>query len=177
MALSTTIMQLREHEREAREAELDRPRMVESWRHDIGDVYDVIRGALRSFEADGNATIDTEDVEVSEESLGSEVYERLIIEIVGRRIIVSPVARFTIGGTGRIDMYRENRPTEDHRVFIVRGFVEPGFEPSSWFIEQKGDVPVGPQGPLLGFARGKRKYHHLVPSSVEAAVESLLKLP
>lgn len=177
MALSTTIMQLRERERDAREAELDRPRTVESWRHDIRKVYDVIRGALKVYEIDGSATIRVEDVEVSEELLGSELYERLVIEIVGRRIIASPVARFTIGGTGRIDMYRDNRPTEDHRVFIVRGFVEPGLEPSSWLIEQKGDVPIGPHGPLLGFARGKRRYHNLEPSSVETAVEYLLKLP
>lgn len=177
MALSTTIMQLRERERDAREAELDRPRMVENWRRDIENVYDVIRGALKAYQIDGSATISAEDIEVSEDLLGSEIYERLVIEIVGRRIIVSPVARFTIGGTGRIDMYRDNRPTEDHRVLIVRGFVEPGFDPSSWLIEQKGDVPVGPQGPLSGFARGRRRYHDLGPSSVETAVEYLLKLP
>ena len=177
MALSTTIMQLRERERDAREAELDRPRIIENWRRDIEEVYDVIRGALKDYEADGSATISVENVEVSEELLGSEVYERLVIDIVGRRIIVSPVARFTIGGSGRIDLYRNNRPTEDHRVFILRGVVEPGVDPSSWLIEQKGDVPVGPQGPLPGFMRGKRRYHDLEPSSIEAAVDYLLKLP
>lgn len=177
MALSTTITQLRERARDVREAELDLPRVVETWRRDIGEVYDIIRGALKAYESDGSATIGVEEVEVSEELLGTETYERLVVDIVGRRILVSPVARFTVGGTGRIDMYRGNRPTEDHRVFIVRGFGGPDFDPNSWFIEQKGDAPVGPQGPLHSLVRGRRKYNDLGPLSVEAAVDFLLKLP
>lgn len=178
MALSTVIEQLqeRERQRDEREAKLDRPRMVEGWRRDIDEVFDVIRSALKSYEDDRRASISVEEIEVAEELLGEQTYSRLVIEIVGIRVIVAPVARFTIGGTGRLDMYRENRPSEDHRVLIVRGAVMPGLDPAEWLIEQKGDAPTGLHGPLLGYARGHRKYNRLEAASIESALEYLLTL-
>ena len=178
MALSTVIEQLQERERrrDEREAKLDRPRMVENWRHDIDDVFAVIRSALKPYEDDGRASIAAGEIEVAEELLGKQTYARLLIEIVGLRVVVVPVARFTIGGTGRLDMYRENRPSEEHRVLIVRGAVMPGLDAAEWLIEQKGEVPIGLHGPLLGYARGHRRYHRLEAASVESAMEYLLTL-
>lgn len=177
MALKTTILEMRERDRDRREAVLDRPLMVENWRHDIGEVYDVIRAALKPYVDEGSTVIDVEDVDVTDDDLGRNTYPQLVIEIVGCRIMVTPVARFTIGGTGRIDMYRENRPTEDHRVFIVRDGVGPEHDPGSWFIEQKGEVASSPTGPLSHVVRGKRRYHNLEPASIESAAEYLLKMP
>ena len=175
MALSTTILELRNRARDREEADLDRPRMVEVWRHDVGQVFGVIRAALKPYVDDGSAVISVGDVEVTEEDLGQNSYERLVIEIVGRRIIVSPVARFTVGGTGRIDMYLENRPSEDRRILIVRGAGIAGHDPALWLIETKGEAASGPAGPLPIYVRGSRRYHDLAPSAIESAVEHLLR--
>lgn len=179
MALSTTIKQLQELEaaEEAKAARGDRPRMVAAWRQDIAWVYGTIRNALVAYEGRGLAIVGYDKVEMTEELLGTEHYDRLNIEIVGRRVIVAPIARFTVAGTGRLDMYRSNRPSEENRVLILRGLPVPEFDPGTWWIEMKGEAPARPPGPLNGYSRGGRRFRIVEPSSIEGAVDYLLQLP
>ena len=175
MALSSTILALQAREKE-KELGLDIPNLLTAWRNDIDGVLNTIRSALEPFVKNGSTSIQYEEIELYEELLGTHAYRRLMIEIVNRRIYATPVARFTIGGSGRIDLYRDNRPSEDHRILIVRLPTDPGDGLGSWLIEQKGEYLMPPPRARDGFLRAGRRFRPLDPSAVESAIEYLLTL-
>ena len=179
MALQNTIQQLQALEAadDAKLARDDQTRMVQAWCEDIGRVYEQIRAALASYENKSLAKISFDRVEATEELLGTQSYTRMNVIIVGRRIVVAPVGRFVVGGAGRIDMYRDNRPSEEHRFLIIRGLAVPDVDPSTWWIEMKGEALTRPPGPLNGYSRGSRRFRVLEASSIESAFDHLLQLP
>ena len=100
-------------------------------------VYGCFEKALKPFVEDGAAQAYRGSTTVSEDLLGEYEITTLIIEIVGRRILLVPIARVTVAGTGRLDLYREDRPSELNRILLVRGEAAAAHNPDLWMIQDR----------------------------------------
>jgi hypothetical protein len=102
----------------------------------------------------------------------------LRIDIAGRQIFAVPVARLTSGGEGRVDLYRNDRPSGSDRIRIVRRVAEDGT--LVWRIESKDAAAAHPlvkfQSNLELIAGMTKSYEPLNPYSLERALDYLLHL-
>lgn len=103
MSLKATVQNLRNRADDARLSQDDRDQFIETWRRDVDDVCGRVRSALlQAIDADA-ISFETERITVSEGELGDYSIEAMTITIVDCVIRVEPIARMTVGGTGRID--------------------------------------------------------------------------
>ena len=175
MSLKTTVQRLRNRDEALKAAEGARESFVDQWRADVAAVFDQIRSALSEFQNEGAVSFGTSETTVFEEELGEYTIDQMIIRIVNRTIQVTPIARITIGGTGRIDMFRDDRPSEQNRIFIVRGTLEAGHQPQRWLIESMRNSETILRAITL-MVRGARTYREMEPQAVQDAVDFLLNI-
>lgn len=180
MALDATVQRLRNKDSDQRAVKQDRDAFVTQWREDVETVYAQFEKALKRFVDDGAAKITKGQTVITEELLGEYEIETLAIDIVGRRVLLVPQARITISGMGRLDLYREDRPSEDNRILIVRGVAAADYRPNLWMIE----VPRAPVSPLSTafmsiqdmMERGKRNYEFLTDQGIQDGIDHVLNL-
>lgn len=176
MALDETIAELvrRQAARPGRPAAAADARAA--WCADVDAVMDEVRSTLQPFTEAGAASVSSEPVDVTEELIGTYPAQRLVLAVAGRRILVEPVARYTFGGTGRIDMYRETRPSEEERLFILRPADLPDGARAPWLIETRRPLPPGVPAGAGEVGRGLRRYVPLDRAGIEGALDHLLTM-
>lgn len=176
MALADTIEDLLARQRVRSAAVADRGDLIAAWQRDIDDVLDHIGATIRPFVESGAARVASEMVEISEDPIGVYRAQQLLLTIADRRIVVAPVARITFGGTGRIDMYRDDRPSERDRFFIVRDAGAADIASPPWLMENKDEVPPDPLLSQRSIRRSSRRFYPLSTPAIESAIDYLLKM-
>lgn len=176
VTLSTTIEQLLERQRVQQADGPFKADLVRGWQEDVRDVLRRIHDAIEPYEQRGMAIVERDAVEIFEEALGTYEAGRLVLIIAGRRIVVMPVARVTLGGTGRIDMYRDDRPSEQDRFLVVR--TQQGADQADpiWLMENKDEVPPDTLLPERNLRRAGRRFYALTSPVIESAIDFLLKM-
>lgn len=180
MALDATVQRLRNKDDDQRAVKQNRDAFVTQWREEVGAVYGQFEKALKRFVDDGAAKITKGQTVITEDLLGEYEIETLAIDIVGRRVLLVPQARITIGGRGRLDLYREDRPSEDNRILIVRGVAAADYRPDLWMIEVPR-TPVSPLSAAFMSAQNlreglKRKYEFLSEQGIQDGIDHVLNL-
>lgn len=175
MSLKATVQNLRNRAEDARLSETERNGLIEAWRRDVGDVYETIRSALLQVIDEEVVTFGFDTMTISEEELGEYDIDRMTMTIVDRPIYVEPIARMTIRGTGRIDLYRHDRPSESNRIFIVRGVAEVDHAPGVWLIESRR-MKAPERLAIQSIVRGYRTYVDFRADNIQDAVDFILKL-
>ena len=137
MSLSTTVQKLRNQDSDRRALAADRNAFLTQWRRDVVELYGQFQKALAPFVADNAARIIQTITSIEEDLLGEYDIEALVIEIIDRRIFLMPKARMVTGATGRIDLYREDRPSERNRVILLRGGAGAQLQPDVWLIQDR----------------------------------------
>lgn len=175
MALGDTINGLLERQRIQAAAPEVKSDLRATWMRDVDGVMDVVRATLAIYVKAGQASVTSELIEVREDMLGAYSAQRLVIGIAGTNVIVEPVARFVFGATGRIDLYREHRSSEDDRLFILRPMGPADERSAPWLIETRATPPSEPSAaPFV--MRGSRRYLPFNGASIESAVDHLLTM-
>ena len=90
-----------------------------------------IRGFLAEDEQDGLVQFETRVVSRSEDVLGTYDIDLLLVQMGLRAIVFSPVARYDLGGDGRVDMYVQGHMAQALRL---RWLASPAPD-GAWAIE------------------------------------------
>lgn len=135
MSLKSSVQRLRNQQADQEAIKQDRQGFIAQWRSDVAEVYGWFEEALKPFIDDGAAQVHRAPTTVSEEALGDYEIDFLIVVVLGRRILLVPQARITVGGTGRLDLFKESRPSADNRLLVLRGTAEMDHHPTQWLIQ------------------------------------------
>lgn len=181
MSLNATVQRLRNEEKDRKAVRDDRASLVSAWQSDVLLVYEAFEKALESFVDDGTARIHRGHATISEEMLGGYDIATLAIDIVGRHILLVPIARLTVRGTGRLDLYREDRPAESNRILVLRGSADVGQSPGPWVIQDRPDEPASVlQSTFMSLdahrRSSRRTYRLLDGEAIQDSVDHLLNM-
>lgn len=176
MGLNDTIAELLRRQAARQGLPPAEPDVGRDWSTDADAVMDAIRQTLAPYVEAGTASVTSDLMDVSEELIGTYSIQRLAIDVAGSRILVEPIARYTFGGTGRIDMYRETRPSEDDRLLILRPSDLPTGARAPWLIETRRMLSFRDFMAAGGVERGARRYVPFDPDGIEAALDHLLTM-
>lgn len=161
MALKDTLKAIRDKAEAEEDFEAKKPQILKAWRESVLWLEDTIAGWLKEYEKDGALSLSRDGVFLEEEAFGNYPSQALNI-LVGPTVVrIQPVGRMIIGATGRVDMYRQGRPTDDQRVLFLRLDAE---APDKWGIR----MPLG----------GDRSHPVLQPFTqeiFESALDGLLR--
>lgn len=169
MPLRDTLNKLREQQREQQ----DRPALIAEWRQAVDDLLIDIRKALSEYEQDGSLTIKNRHIRLKEETVGTYETNGMEIQAGPVPIIIQPVGRFVSGAEGRVDMHRQGRPSEDHRVMLLRQRPSGPDSVPVWFI----DFPPDTTSRRAQFYRTmpqKREVEPFSKHALERAIDMLL---
>jgi len=75
------------------------------WRRTVGDLYAKVREYFADYESEGLLTFEIRDVDRSEETLGTYSIGLMVLNMGHHAVVFSPVARYAVGGDGRVDIY------------------------------------------------------------------------
>lgn len=112
---------------------------LDAWRRAIASLYDKVRGYLAEYAKDGLVEFETRVVSRSEDALGTYDVDMLLVHMGPRSVIFSPVARYDLGGDGRVNMYVQGRM--DHPMRL-RWIGAPGTD-GTWAIALLKVTPTG----------------------------------
>lgn len=161
MALRDTLKSIQTRVAEDADFERRKPEIIETWRASVLWLEQRVSDWLVEYEKDGTLSFSWEGFVLQEELLGSYQSQGLNIHVGPITIRIRPVARIIIGGVGRVDMYREGRPSDEERVLFVRLNAE---KTDVWALRRpKASVTRSPD------------LEPLTKSTFEAALELLLK--
>lgn len=180
MSLSATVRRMRNRENDQRAIAADRDAFIGRWKRDVAAIYELFEEALKPFVDSGDAELSREQTTVAEEPLGEYGIDMLVVEVVGRRVLLVPKARITIGGTGRLDLYREDRPSENNRVLLIRGATAADHDPDLWLIQDRREESSAFQAALVGSAaaimRRGRAYRGLDIRAIQDSLDYVLNV-
>lgn len=137
MSLTATVQKLRNQDGDRKALAHDRDAFLAQWSADVEAVYALFDQALQWFVREGAAVIQPATTRITEDLLGEYDIPARIIEVVGRRIHLVPKARIVSGATGRLDLYREDRPSEQYRIMLLRGATDVDHKPDAWSIQDR----------------------------------------
>ena len=120
MALRDTLKAIHDKEYEAATFEAFKPQLIEDWQEAIRWLLGRVRSWLVEYEQDGSMTFSDGVVQLDEERLGPYPADTLSIHVGSAVVRLVPVGRAVIGGSGRVDMYRQGRPDDSERIRIFR---------------------------------------------------------
>lgn len=80
------------------------PRQLREWRDYLQKLYDRVQGYLKSYIDAGSISLSYEDIELSEENLGSYTVKEANIQLGLNFIKLSPIGTLLIGTKGRVDI-------------------------------------------------------------------------
>lgn len=170
MPLRDTLNRLREKEQQE---QLDRPALIAEWQGAVEDLLAQIRNDLSEYEQDSSISIRLRRIRLNEESLGS--YEISAMDIQAGRVLVliQPVGRIVIGAEGRVDIHRQGRPSEEHRVMLLR--IRPSGATSTphWFINLPQST-VSKRSQFYTTMSQTRKIEPFSKHELERAIDMLL---
>src|ERR1022692_3730467 len=86
------------------EAEVDWDAQRNQWLKDIQELYALVEWFLKKYISSGDIELRYENLEVSEEKIGSYVVQRLVLKIGPHEVIFKPIGAIVIGAKGRIDL-------------------------------------------------------------------------
>lgn len=85
---------------------------ISSWRAAVADLYTHVRQYLAEYERESLVQFETRQVSRSEDILGTYDIDMLLVHMGLRNVVFSPVARYDLGGDGRVDMYVQGHMRE-----------------------------------------------------------------
>lgn len=176
MALADTIQDLLAQKKIKAAANLDRRHIVADWQRDVDQVLFRVKATIQPFIDNGATTFISQTTEIDEEALGDYRAQQLTFTIADRQVVVAPVAQMTFGGTGRIDMYRDDRPSERDRFLIVRQAGAGDVASLPWLMENKDEAPPEALAHLARVRRSDRWFYPLSAPLIESAVDHLLRM-
>lgn len=135
MSLRSTIFEIQTRDKELSEIASDRETFLAGWRSDVEQLYQVLMKMLEDLAAEGSIEFREGQKQIKESEIGEYHISELILMVANRAIVASPVARLVSGGTGRVDLYRRDRPTESDRIRLLRRLDVSAQE--NWFIEER----------------------------------------
>jgi hypothetical protein len=174
MSLRDTLRELREQQQREARGGMDRPAQIAEWKETVDQLMTEIRGYLSEYEQDGSLSINLHRIRLNEEDLGSYEIAAMDIKAGPILILVRPIARFVSGAEGRVDMHRQGRPGEEHRVMFFHMRLSGPAYPPIWCIQFPAEIarrldPVRPE------ITGTRRVAPLDKVGLELAIEFLLK--
>lgn len=135
MSLRSTIHEIKTRDRELSEIASDRENFLSEWQAGVAVLYQMMIEMLEDLAAEGSVEYHETRRTVKEVELGEYEINEMVIIIANRAIVASPIARLISGGTGRVDLYRRDRPSEGDRIRLLRR-LDPSLE-NIWFIEER----------------------------------------
>ena len=79
----------------------------EAWIQSIGSLYKQVEDMLKDSIASGDVTLRTEDMEITEDFVGTYSIPRLELTVSGERVEFRPMGATVIGATGRVNIRGE----------------------------------------------------------------------
>ena len=171
MPLRDTLNRLRE---QGKQEISDRPTLIAEWKSAVDALLMEIRKYLDEYVQDGSLSIKLRRVRFTEDSLGTYEIGAMDIQAGPIFIIVQPVGRFVAGAEGRVDMHRQGRSAEQHRIMLLHMQLSGPAHPPTWYIQFPPDI-TNRLDPLHPPIPGTRRVMPLTKKELEEAVEFLLK--
>ena len=174
MPLRDTLSRLQEQQKRESQAISDRPALIAEWKSAVDELFIKIREYLGEYIREGSLSVKDRHVRLTEESLGTYEVDAMDIHAGPIIILVQPVGLMVIGAAGRVDMHRQGRPSEQHRVMLLRAPESKDNPSLAWFINYPSEAT--PQMVFkYQFPVATRKVTPLTKEALEEAVEFLLK--
>lgn len=171
MPLRDALNRLREQDQHRM---ADRQRLIADWQADVDALFKEFHGYLSEYEADHSLVFRDRRVHINEEVLGTYDISALDIKVSSILISVRPVGRLIVGAEGRVDMHRQGRSSEEHRVMFLKAPMSSEDTTLRWFIKFPPDV-TSRRAVLYPSMRPEQKVALLSKESLEEAIEVLLR--
>jgi hypothetical protein len=170
MPLKDTLNRLREQDKQEKQ---DRPALIAGWRAAVDALLTQIRSHLSEYEQDGSLIFRSHRMRVTEENLGTYEISSMDIQAGPILVLVKPVGLMVTGAEGRVDMHRQGRPSEEHRIMLLRMRPSGATSMPTWFITFPQDTTSRRlQYPSMP---PTREVEPLSKEALERAVDILLK--
>jgi hypothetical protein len=169
MSLKETLEGLKLAEEQRTKGQLDKPSLINEWQQAIIELYDSVQGFLSEYESLG-LSFEREPMELSEEGLGAYAVHKLIIQAPSKTIVLTPIGRIIVGGTGRVDMHVRGKAFGDEKFKMIRR-TNDKTKLSTWIIScppkqahSKKVIHIGPSD-----------FMALDKEALEGAIDNLLR--
>jgi len=171
MPLKDTLNRLREQEKQEKQ---DRPALIAGWQAAVDALLTQIHSYLSEYEKDGSLIIKQKRIRFTEENLGTYEINAMEIQAGPILVLVQPVGLIVTGAEGRVDMHRQGRPGEEHRIMLLRMRPSGTTSMPAWFITLPRNTP-GFQAQVYTAPTPTRSIEPLSKAALERAVDMLLK--
>jgi hypothetical protein len=170
MPLRETLNRLRER---SPKDHRDRKAVVAEWQSEVSALLARIREYLSEYEQDGSLTFKERHIRLTEETLGTYNIGGMDIEAGPILIVVRPVGRLVTDAEGRVDMHRQGRPGEEHRIMLLRMPSDGVNRTPPWLITLP-QIASSRQTQVYTGPRPSRRLEPLSKPVLEEAVDLLL---
>lgn len=169
MSLKETLESLKKQKDLRKKVELDKPQVITERQGAVSHLFDKVQEYLAEYESIG-VGFSRETIQLSEDGLGIYPVDKLIIRTPGKSIVMTPVGRLVLGGTGRVDIHVHGRALSDERHMMLRiaGKVNGDLD---WFVSS----PPAPVNSKTQVHFGPRQFMPLDKEIIEGTVDWLLK--
>ena len=109
--LSMTFDEFIKHEtKDEKELSEQKRIMLEEWQNNLNKLYDTVRDFLKEYIKTGKVKITEEDIDITEELLGTYTAKKMVIHLgnLGKYVELTPVGKYVIAAYGRVDMSGKN---------------------------------------------------------------------
>lgn len=172
MPLKDTLNRLREQEQQEKQ---DRRALISGWKSAVNALLTQIRNYLSEYEQDGSLVIKQRGMRLTEENLGAYEISAMDIQAGPILVLIQPVGLMVTGAEGRVDMHRQGRPSEEHRIMLLRMRPSGPSSTPAWFITLPRDT-TGFQTQVYATPTPTReRIEPLSKEALERAVDILLK--
>ena len=100
MSLARLKSFVEEKKRRAKEEKIDWEKRKQEWIDEVGKLYRMIENWLKDIDI----RIKYEDIELFEEKLGKYKMKKMILDVGGEKVELTPIGTIIIGAKGRVDI-------------------------------------------------------------------------
>lgn len=109
--LSMTFDEFIKHEtKDEKELSEQKRIMLEEWQNNLNKLYETVKDFLEEYSQAGKVKITEEDINITEELLGTYTAKKMVIHLgnLGKYVELTPVGKYVIAAYGRVDMSGKN---------------------------------------------------------------------
>jgi hypothetical protein len=117
------------------------------WLSYLSELYKTFEDALKDFTVKGEVSISYDEITITEDFIGSYNVRRMTIDILGHKIVLTPLGTNLIAAKGRVDMTDRRGKSNTVRIALVDSLKRGLLDHIQVRILPEGEIPKETERP------------------------------